>query len=83
MPKKKKKLWFPTLLQSSFSKYIPSNYWHDTYLIDSGLNQAKLKHRDIKTSYVATRKYLVYPTKEQHQKLQKWFKAVIDRKSVV
>ena len=77
MPKKKKKLWYPTLLQSSLSKYIPSDSWYDTYFIDSGI-KPKLKQRDIKTSYVATRKYLVYPTKEQHQKLQKWFKAVID-----
>ena len=77
MPKKKKKLWYPTLLQSSFSKYIPSDSWYDTYIIDSGI-KPKIKQRDIKTSYIATRKYLVYPTKEQHQKLQKWFKAVID-----
>jgi len=77
MPKKKKKLWFPTLLQSSYSKYIPNDAWYDMYIVQSNkITEPIQKH--IKTTYIATKKYLVYPTKEQHIILQKWFKSVID-----
>jgi len=77
MPKKKKKLWFPTLLQSSYSKYIPNDAWYDMYIVQSDkITETIQKH--IKTTYIATKKYLVYPTKEQHIILQKWFKSVID-----
>ena len=62
-----------SLLQSSYSKYIPNDAWYDMYIVQSNkITEPIQKH--IKTTYIATKKYLVYPTKEQHEILQKWFK---------
>ena len=73
--KKRKKLWYPTLLQSATS--VPSNSWFNI-LQKTNPSKCNCNISTINTTYISTRKYLIYPSNEQHNKLQTWFKAVID-----
>jgi putative transposase len=69
------KLWFPTLLQ--VSNNVDTNSWFDMkHKINP--NKISLEKENIKTTYIKTMKFPIYPTKEQKIILDKWFFAVID-----
>ena len=69
------KLWFPTLLQ--VSNNIDTNSWFNITQ-KSNPNKINLENESIKTVYIKTMKFPIYPTKEQKLILNKWFHAVID-----
>ena len=69
------KLWFPTLLQ--VSNNIDTNSWFNITQ-KSNPNKINLEKESIKTVYIKTMKFPIYPTKKQKIILNKWFHAVID-----
>ena len=69
------KCWFPTLLQVSIN--IDTNSWFN---VKQKINPNKIipEKENIKTVYTKTKKFPIYPTKEQKIILDKWFFSVID-----
>jgi hypothetical protein len=74
MKKPPDKFWFPSLLQSATNIY--SNSWFD---ICCKYNPDKIiiKKETLKSSYIKTMKFPIYPTHEQKIILDKYFLAVI------
>lgn len=69
-----KKIWYPTLLQSS--NLIKSNSWFNIIQKENPI-QNDLKEISLNINYIKTMKFPIYPNKEQHQILQSWFQSVI------
>ena len=69
------KFWFPTLLQ--VANNINTNSWFNM-LQKSNHNKVISKIETINSTYVKTMKFPIYPTKEQKNILDTWYKAVIE-----
>ena len=69
------KFWFPTLLQ--VANNINTNSWFNM-LQKSNHNKVISKIETINSTYVKTMKFPIYPTKEQKNILDTWYKSVIE-----
>jgi putative transposase len=75
-PKKPPNLWFPTLLQTANGINIESHSWFNIKTVDN-TDKNNLTKQTINTSFLKTKKYIIYPDNNQHQILQKWHHNVI------
>ena len=69
------KFWFPSLLH--VANNINTNSWFNM-LQKSNHNKVISKIETINSTYVKTMKFPIYPTKEQKNILDTWYKAVIE-----
>ncbi len=75
-PKKPPNLWFPSLLQTANSFNIDSDSWFNIKKVNNP-NQYQLVNQSINTTFLKTKKYIIYPNDNQKNILQKWFHNVI------
>jgi putative transposase len=74
MKKPPDKFWFPSLLQSSIN--VKSNSWFDISCKHNP-NKVTAKKETLKSSYIKTMKFPIYPNDKQKIFLDKYFLAVI------
>jgi transposase len=72
--KKTPNFWFPTLLQTANN--IKSNSWFDIKTVENK-NKTLLKNQSINTTFLKSKKYIIYPNNEQKIILNKWYNNVI------
>jgi len=72
--KKPPNFWFPTLLQTANN--ITSYSWFDIKKVDNPI-KTPLKKQTINTTFIKTKKYIIYPNNEQKNILNKWYHSVI------
>jgi hypothetical protein len=75
-PKKPPNLWFPSLLQTANGITIDSDSWFNIKKVNNP-NQYQLVNQSINTTFLKTKKYIIYPNDNQKNILQKWFHNVI------
>lgn len=73
---KKPPLWFPSLLQ--VANNINSNSWFNIKQIKNPKLNKTFSSHNINTSFIKTKKFIIYPNSKQKNILQKWFHSVIN-----
>lgn len=69
-------IWYPTLLQTANGINIQSQSWFDIKSVQH-LKQ-HFRQKQVQSTFIKTKKYIIYPTYQQKNILHKWFHSVIN-----
>ena len=74
---KKPPIWFPSLLQ--IANNVGTHSWFNVnQLKNSNSQNISFTSKDIKTKFIKTKKFIIYPNDKQKNILQQWFHSVIN-----
>ena len=75
----KHKLWYPSLLQTANGVSINSHSWFNIKQVNNPSPiKNNLKPKKINTTFIQTKKFIIYPNDKQKTILQRWFHAVVN-----
>ena len=75
----KHKLWYPSLLQTANGVSINSHSWFNIKQVNNPSPiKNNLKPKEINTTFLQTKKFIIYPNDKQKTILQRWFHAVVN-----
>jgi transposase len=74
---KKPPIWFPSLLQ--IANNLGTHSWFNINQLENpNRHNTSFPLKDIKTNFIKTKKFIIYPNNKQKNILQQWFHSVIN-----